>query len=63
MSKQFNTRYNEVKEYIIAEHGTPKTGILNGRKHIVINVYLNSYEAFLKTFLNCLQKCRIYNNR
>lgn len=55
----FYERYIEVCNHLIAEHGEPKTEIINGRKFKVINSYLNSFNNFAETLFNAFNKFNI----
>lgn len=52
-------QYNEIAANLINEYGEPKTEILMGRKHIVINEYLNAFNQFVSAFKEGFEKLNL----
>ena len=59
MNSTVEQKYEEIKANLINEYGEPKTEMIMGRKHIVINEYLNAFNQFVNVLTESLQKLNI----
>ena len=59
MNCTYEQKYEEIKANLISEFGEPKTEFIMGRKHVVVNEYLNAFIQFMNALTEGLQKLNL----